>query len=462
MLWDKITQQNTDVWTCQGGKDDPHPIEYNNSEKCIQCGRSRQGVSDEQKPQKDNLLLAALTILNLGSGITTMLGAAQIFPRFLGYSSGAVIQVLLFLLVSGSTLKSFSKLKWLTVGSLSIISVYTSFFAYYDTLVGQERKQKTIEQATVAHQKLVREVYAPIEQKSDELESEVKTITKRIEQEIKGNRESGLPGCGEICKNLKNEREALEAKIEKLKPTVIKLQPLFEYELENKSPWLIFKTDIKALGQVPPDCLPEDPAFDCLPQGYESILDPNSPQYKQLRDSYFDGDARYILLEPYHKITKGEPPAIAAALLALMVDGLIIALGTAVEQPQQQTGKKVTLQLLGTGSAFLNKLMTAIDEKSLTINDDILQQDSNSTQYKILLETIRIRNKWVKTDGNQKGWKITDLNAYDQFFNWLINERERHLEAEKPVSNKKQKSDEISDLLQPRNVIFLLPSQSYG
>ncbi|NET24605.1 hypothetical protein [Okeania sp. SIO1I7] len=72
-------------------------------------------INIEAKPKKDIKLLIALTILNITSGFTTMYGAAQILPWYVGWSSGAVIQALLFLLTSGSTLKHARWLKWNTI-----------------------------------------------------------------------------------------------------------------------------------------------------------------------------------------------------------------------------------------------------------------------------------------------------------------------------------------------------------
>ena len=161
-----------------------------------------------------------------------------------------------------------------------------------------------------------------------------------IENEIAGNRVSGLPGCGKRCKQLKNEKEELEEKLIQLTPTKNNLQEVFQSEKPaGNTPGDIFKADIQAIGKVPDNCLPQDPEFDCLPEKYEN-LNPQSQEYQKLRNLYIDQDSTYILLRPFHKIRKREAPAIAAGLLSIMVDGLIIALGTGVEIPEEKKKSK--------------------------------------------------------------------------------------------------------------------------
>ena len=119
-----------------GTKNYSYPTNNNgnngNNPSNIPTDKRDNKINIEPKPKRDIKLLIALTILNIGSGFTTMRGAAQILPRLVGWSSGAAIQALLFLLTSGSTLKHDPFSKWMAVGAFSILSVYTSFFAYYD------------------------------------------------------------------------------------------------------------------------------------------------------------------------------------------------------------------------------------------------------------------------------------------------------------------------------------------
>lgn len=324
-------------WECIGGRDGKpfHPSFVNNGDFCQICGAPRPGTPDDPEGSTDIYLLIALIIFNLGSGFTTIYGALKIFPWLVGITSGAAIQALLFLLVSGSTAKHAPRLKWLTIASLSTISIYTSFFAYYDAIAGRSDESGRIEQAQAAHQNLIQEVYNPIEQKAVQLKSDIETQNKLIKEEAEGRRGTGR-GCGSICQKLIKDKEKLLAQQNKLQPIVKNLRPLFEYEVGNKSPQEIFNADIKALAKVPKNCLPENPKFDCFPPQYEGNLDPRNPKYKELRKRYFDPNTSYQIITPFNKIRNGEMPAIFAAVFALMVDGLIIALGTAIKVPDKK------------------------------------------------------------------------------------------------------------------------------
>ncbi len=294
---------------------------------------TRKSIQSNSGNYTDKLLLIALIILNIGSGFTTMYGAAQIFPRYLGWSFGAVIQALLTLLTSGSSLKHAPLLKWVAVGSFSIISIYSSFFAYYDILVAEAREKDGLNRAISAHKNLVNEVFIPIEEKAQQLENEINIRDKLIKEETNERRSSGLAGCGKICKDLKDERENLQIMLNQVKQVVNKLRPFFEYDLEGKEPEEVFDADRKALAKLQQKCLPTEAEFVCFPEKYNGSLDPLNPKYKELQSKYFDLDARITVIEPFLKIRKGEEAAIAAAFMALLVDGCIILLGIGIEIP---------------------------------------------------------------------------------------------------------------------------------
>ena len=218
-----MNNQESGFWECRGDENNRHALQIISSDEteCRELGckktKPRQKTKiiqlppepdDEKndsystlKPQQDIKLLIALIILNIVSGFTTMYGAAQILPKYIGWSGGAAIQTLLLLLTSGSTLKHARWLKWMAVGSFSIISIYTSFFAYYDNLVKETREKEGLNRAISAHRALFNEVFNPIEKKAQQLENEIKTKDKQIKDEVDGRRRSGLVGCGKICKS---------------------------------------------------------------------------------------------------------------------------------------------------------------------------------------------------------------------------------------------------------------------
>ncbi|NEP82256.1 MAG: hypothetical protein F6K39_31390 [Okeania sp. SIO3B3] len=171
------------------------------------------------------------------------------------------------------------------------------------------------------------------------------------------------------------------------------LRPFFYYDLEGKEPEEIFNEDRKALAQVKPQCLPIEPEFVCLPEKYNGSLDPLNPKYKELQSKYFDRDARIRIIEPFLKIGKGEEAAIAAALIAILVDGCIILLGIGIENhpKSKKTAKTITLRIKGAGTEFLDKLLEVIDNNKWSridqeqfITQEELFQENKIEYYKLL------------------------------------------------------------------------------
>ncbi|NET41854.1 hypothetical protein [Okeania sp. SIO2B3] len=409
-------------------------------------------INTEPKPEKDTKLLIALIMLNITSGFTTMYGAAQILPWYVGWSSGAVIQALLFLLTSGSTLKHARWLKWMAVGSFSIISVYTSFFAYYDTLVSETREKDGLNRAISAHQNLVNEIFTPIEEKAQQLEDEIRAKNQEIENEVGGTGGSFNPGEGPIFKQRIREKNQLQIRLNGVKRVANQLRPFFEYELEGKEPQEIFDAGRKALAEVKPKCLPTEPEFVCLPEKYKGSLDPLNPKYKELQAKYFDQDARVRIIEPFLKIGKGEEAGIASAFMALLVDGCIILLGIGIEIPPtskpkntaKKTPKTITLPIEGTGTEFLDKLFQAINfndaENDAEIDNKLFQENQkNNTQYQKLLQRLSNETEWIAKNQNNQ-WVINDEK---KFTDWVIKEGERLI---------KNQQENNSD-----NITFYLP-----
>ncbi|MEA5604808.1 hypothetical protein [Nostoc sp. UHCC 0252] len=426
----KFRRKPNTPWKCTGEGRRPHAEYINHSDECDICGSPRpDDKRDEPKLRRDKNLLAALTVLNVVSGFTTIIGTVQIFPGLVGYISGATIQGTLFLLLSGSAAKHAPKLKWLTIASFSIISVYTSFFAYYDTLTSPQSKKSDLNKALAAHQESVSNVYSPLRKRVTDLEGEISALNNQIPKEEGGQGVTGLVGHGTETKKLIEKRNQLEIELNKLKPTVDSLQKVFNYETKNKSPEDILQADIKALGAVPKEYLPKE---------YSGNLE-------SLRKKYLDVEESIKVLAPYYKLKNGEIPAIAALLIAVMVDGLIISLGTAVEIKQQE----VSLRLKGSGSNFLDEFLNAIDEATGSINSQLLQKTNNPSAYILLLQNIRLHLGWV--NNNQKEWKIRPQNS-NQLVDWLITERERQLRKE---GNKVNKQSHNSS--QERIVKFQLP-----
>ncbi|MEB3340272.1 hypothetical protein [Okeania sp.] len=424
-------------------KTDSYLIDNNrNNRNNIITYNENNKIYTEPKPKKDFKLFIALIILNITSGFTTMYGAAQILPKYVGWSGGATIQALLFLLTSGSTLKHARWLKWMAVGSFSIVSVYTSFFAYYDTLVSETREKDGLNRAISAHQNLVNEIFTPIEEKAQQLEDEINAKNKQIKDEVGGTGGTFREGEGPKFQQLTREKNQLQIRFNGVKRVADELRPFFEYELEGKEPQEIFDAGRKALAEVKPKCLPTEPEFVCLPEKYNGSLDPLNPKYKELQAKYFDEDARVRIIEPFLKIEKGEEAAIGAAFMALLVDGFIILLGIGIEIPPPRKPKKaaktITLPIEGAGTKFLDKLLEVIDnnkwssiEQELLITQEELSQENKIEYYK-LLQRLSNETRWiVKNENNQ--WVIYEE---ERFTDWVIKEGERLIQDdEKNNSN---------------------------
>ena len=470
MINDNRQNQETNFWTCDGKeKNRPHPPQMVYGDECPVCHNikrnppppnpdtiniARPTVPPEvdtniitvtrpttsqvsptaQKSKRDWPLVGALTILNLGSAFTTVRGASQFLPIFVAYPMGITIQGVLFALIARLFLKHAPLIKWVVVGGFSTFSVYTSFFAYYDLLTGETREKARIERANSGHQSLVGEVFTPIQNKVNSLEIEIGIINKKIEKETQGERGGRPGGCGKVCRQLKEEREILEEQKAQLKPLVNRLQPLFNYNVEGKSPKEIFDTDFKALSKVGENCLPKELLsqleITCLPDQYLKALNPqNSENYEKLRLTYIDPDREVDFLAPILKVMKGEGSAIASVIMALLIDGCIILLGIGVEiRPQvtRQRQQTLTLQIKdGKIVEFLDLLLSKSQNETIEIE----KSDNNKNEYHNLLSWLSVNTQLILQDDEDKSWYFPSYSSKDNFQKWLVNQRNLQIQA---------------------------------
>ena len=408
------------------------PKADNNSIKGTRTTASKVSPTP-QKSKRDEPLVGALTILNLGSGFTTVRGASQILPSFVAYPMGVTIQGVLFALIARLFLKHAPLIKWVVVGCFSTFSVYTSFFAYYDLLNRETREKTRIELANSGHQSLVGEFFTPIQNKVNSLESEIGIINKKIEKETQGERGGRPKGCGKVCQQLKEEREIVEVQKAQLEPLVNRLQPLFNYNVEDKSPKEIFQTDLKALSKVGENCLPKELLSEleitCLPDKYLRALNPQNPEYKELKLTYIDPDLEVDFLAPIFKVMKGEGSAIASVIMALLIDGCIILLGIGVEiRPQvtRQRQQTLTLQIKdGKIVEFLDLLLSKSQNKTIEIE----KSDNNKNEYHNLLSWLSVNTQLILQDDEDKSWYFPSYSSKDNFQKWLVNQRNLQIQA---------------------------------
>ena len=424
---------NSTFWRCTGKKDAPHLEEILTQHQCPRCGKLRPMLSKElsatpdkkikfsYKPIKNFNLFIALIILNLISGFTTVYGAMQILPIIPAFLAGGTIQFLLFFLVySKSTLSDRGLLKWSIISILIFLSVYTSFFSYYNVLTEKSSENTAYTRALSAHQRLVANVYTPIKNKINSYKSEIKQLELSIADEKNGKR-SSAKGEGPIYKHLVNKRETLNKKLMEAQILSEHLKPFFDYDLANQSAEKIFQADMQALSQVNQRCLTLEPNFNCLTDEYISILDPTTTLHHDFINTYFDRDMRIGLLAPVLKIRQLEEAALGSAFLALMIDGAIILLGLGIEPKQKP--RRLNLQINTSPKAFYSELLNLIDD-SLLIDLSELESTHNKEEYANLLQNIQVDTYWlIKVDRGQ--WQIASNHAMQALVHWLVAEREK-------------------------------------
>jgi hypothetical protein len=414
--------------------------------------------------QYDKPLFGALLLLNIGSGITTIRGAMEIFPdKGVGFFSGLVIQAMLFLLLGRLAARHTPVRKWIAVFVFAALSIYTSFFAYYGTLTEIGRDQRLSDPAVRAHQQLVAEFYTPLATQLAQLQRQKALYETQKQKEIEGDGTSGTAGFGEQANALANQVREVEKEIASIEPVVETLKPLFTYQTENLLSEQILKRDREALSSVPQQYLPAD--YKVHPTLKES--------------TYINQIGKIKLLEPYDKIRQNDLPAVAAMTIAIMIDGMIILLGTAIEPGRRKNpfetcshfiaaiiiGIKsswatvikafrhrslpfdttrrdeidglregvnlVTLRLKGKGSAFLEEFYNAISPETGLIDYERLIDNANTTfaiGYRILLDALRSpRLRWIAIMSNQ--CYVTEAH-YDPLMSWLCQEMVYQCEQE--------------------------------
>ncbi|MEN9432913.1 MAG: hypothetical protein RLZZ422_502 [Pseudomonadota bacterium] len=434
MTTEAALAQNVSFWRCTGKKDNPHLEESVTSEHCPRCGKAKPNFLKSIAPTTSNnknkiltpikniKLFIALILLNFISGFTTIYGAIQILPFFPAILAGGTIQFLLFFLVySKSTLADQKILKWSIIAILIFLSTYTSFFSYYHVLTKKDTEDKGYTRAISSHQRLIANVYTPLKNKINSLNSEIQQTNISIQDEKNGKR-SSAKGEGPVYKHLVSKKESLNKRLIEIKLLLESLEKSFEYDLIGKTSAEIFQSDLKALSQVNKNCLTLEPNYVCLSDEYLAILDPNHQLHQKFIDSYFDKDLRIGLLAPILKIRLLEDGALGSAFLALMMDGAIILLGLGVEPKRKP--RKLSLHLHSSPNQFFNELLGLIDE-NLLIDLDEIDNIKNKEEYNNLLQNLQVDTYWV-TKRDKYQWQINDSTSMQALVHWLVDEREKY------------------------------------
>jgi len=391
--------------------------------------------SSKKEKKRDKRLLAALLVLNGVSGSTTISGAAKILPLAVGIPAGLIIQVLLFILLSGLTASHAPIRKWAAVIVLSFFSVYTSFFAYYGQMTQDSQGQIASDRAIEAHHRLVAQVLTPLKDEARSYKEKAAHQRKLSEAEASEGITTGLLGLGPKARKFALKAKEFEAEYAIRKALIAEIENKFNYKLEGLKPAQIIAKDRQALALVP--------------QEYRG-------DYTIKRSQYVDKETDVDILTPYYKVKRSELSAISALGLAGTIDGLIVWLGTAIIIQQRSSlpeilrklkkfwatiikvsGQSATPDLmpedakmleipldivtnLGVPPAlFLLVFYGAIDESTGKINYAFLEKNEKAIVfYKMLLDSMR-KLGWVKL--KEDSWYIK-RNHYAQCTEWLIKE----------------------------------------
>lgn len=267
-------------------------------------------MSQRPDARPDRALIVLLFLLNVASAWTTIHGARQVLPSPLAESLGLGVQVVLFLLLAGVAGRHAQTRRWLTVGVFAVASVYTSFFAYYESLAGDATRAATEDRAAQSHAAFVAEVHAPVLAQAGQLEREAETLQAMAEDEAGTGLTTGQRGYGPVARQYAADARDQRLAAASLRADLDRLGPAFETDPAAAGPDAVYAADLAAWQQVPAAWKRDVPA--------------------PARANYIDLDHEIALLAPFHKVRTGEAAAVVALLLALLVDGLSVMLGTAI------------------------------------------------------------------------------------------------------------------------------------
>jgi len=405
--------------------------------------------------RRDTALLVLLTLLNLGSAYTTLLGARQVLPWPMSDVLGVTVQAMLFLTLAGVAVKHAPVRRWLVVAVFAVASIYTSFFAYYDQLAGEANAAADLDRAAQAHAGFIDTLWQPAVTRRARVAQRAEELQALAEREARQGVTSGQVGFGPVARGYAASAREHEAEAARLDVDLERLRPLFTGALDGLDALAIYRHDLDAWQQAPSDWKVDVPA--------------------PARGDYVDLEQEVGLLTPYFKVKRGEVPALAALFLALLVDGLAVLMGSAIhaggrpliERVSRQAAegvasarvgaervrqawlhdpraaeadhalhdamRVVVLRIAGRGSAFLGAVYQAIDPETGAVDVAQLQRVDDPTwrlAARMLLDRFRAPQLgWVEVDDGY--WRVP-AERYPAVAAWFAEHlrREAELEAE--------------------------------
>ena len=436
--------------------------------------RSRAGRPRRVDARRDTILLVLLAVLNVGSAYTTLLGGRQVLPWPMSDVLGCTVQAMLFLTLAGFAVKHAPIRRWLVVAVFASASIYTSFFAYYEQLAGTANAATDLDRAHQAHAAFMDALWQPAQTNLARVEQEAAELQALAEREASEGVTTGQVGFGPIAREYAERARGKEAEAARLRVDLERLAPRFEGGIDGLDAEAVYGGDLAAWQAAPTDWKGAVPA--------------------PTRGAYRDLEQEVQLLTPYWKVRRGELPAIAALVLAMLVDGLAVLLGSAIhaggrplveraslsaaeaigaarlggERVRQawvrdartpeadgvldHALRVVVLRIAGRGSAFLGAVYQAIDPETGAIDFAALQRSDDASwrlASRMLLDRLRAPQLgWVTVQDGY--WRIPP-ERYAAVAAWLGD----HLHREAAVEEE-ERIDQV--LATERTLELVLPA----
>ncbi|MCB9697620.1 MAG: hypothetical protein H6738_12635 [Alphaproteobacteria bacterium] len=398
------------------------------------------------------MLLVILAALNVVSAFTTVMGARQVLPWPMSDVLGAAVQLMLFVALAGFVARHAPIRKWLVVGVFSFVSVYTSFFAYYGEIAGDSLAAGNLDRARQAHARFVDAVWQPQLAETEAMERKAAQLYDLAEREGSGGVTTGRVGFGPVARQYAEEARQTELVAAERRADLERVKGRFEVDADAMAAEQLYLYDLATWQQLP------------------DVWKADSPMPE--RAAWLDLDQEVALVTPFVKVADGEVPALAALLLALMVDGTSILLGTAIGgrgrpvtehvrdgvvgwvtelkdagaavntamrrpgaaapdeiEPAGLEPARLVLRVTGRGTDFLGVVYEAVHPETRTVDAvRLLDHDEPSFRIaaRVLLDRLRDpRVGWVSVEGGR--WKV---RRYDALTAWLAEQYRAACEQE--------------------------------
>jgi len=273
----------------------------------------------------DRVLMIALLVFNMGSATTTMLGVRELLPNVLAQSFGISIQLTLFIMLAGLAMRNHHFSRWIIVVVCAAFSIYTSYWYYFGMLASEKASLDAMAKAEETHGRLVSVLYTPNRQQYDRYLLEAETNWELSRKERESGITTGIPN--------------------KFGPAAEKFAQTAVAADENAAR---MAADVKLVGDIigkraetPQELYEHDMlAWQSAPGSWRADV----PQPR--RSDYIDAAMEVGFFTPIYMLMRWDINALGALLLAFLVDGISILIGTKI-----RAGRKSTVQTMANKAA---------------------------------------------------------------------------------------------------------------